>query len=507
MRAGGLRQKLELSSATPAVAPADLLFGLGLRPAADIVRVLWPSGILQTELAAGEGATGQTSISMAELDRKPSSCPYLFTWNGTRFEFITDFMGGGEMGDWVAPAVWNQPDPDEYVRIRGDQLVPRDGRYELRVTNELEEALFLDRVQLVAVDHPTDVEVYPDEGLRAAPPPFRIYRTRGARPPLHATDDAGHDVLPEIRSLDRRYADAFALSSIRGYAASHTLTLDLGPGTDHTVLLLTGWTDYAFSTDNVAAVQSGLAMQPPIVQVKDATGSWRTVIADMGFPVGRPQTIVVDLTGRFGASQALPREVRIVTNMRIYWDQIRVAEADAGAPARVTRLDPSSAQLRARGFSAEASPDGREPYGYDYTRVTANAPWKVPAGRYTRYGDVLPLVRRGDDMYAIASPGDEVALTFSGSALPAAPRGWSRTYFLYADGYSKEMNIRSATPDAVAPLPFHAMRGYPYGPGEHYPDTARHRAYVSGYNTRIVAAPVPSLERSAASAADARRPR
>jgi subtilisin family serine protease len=130
---------------------------------------------------------------MTELDRKPSSCPYLFTWNGTRFEFVTDFLGGGEIGDWVAPSAWNHPDPDEYVRIRGDQLAPRDGRYELRVTNELEEAMFLDRVQLLVIDHPRPVEVFPNEGLRDPPrPAFRIHATRGAHPPLRATDDHGH---------------------------------------------------------------------------------------------------------------------------------------------------------------------------------------------------------------------------------------------------------------------------------------------------------------------------
>ena len=55
------------------------------------------------------------------------------------------------------------------MRIRGDQLRARDGRYELRVTNELEEALFVDRLQLVAIEHPPAVEVHPSEGLvRAA---------------------------------------------------------------------------------------------------------------------------------------------------------------------------------------------------------------------------------------------------------------------------------------------------------------------------------------------------
>ena len=52
MRAGALRGKLETSAATPAIAPVDLLFGLGRRTAADSVRVLWPSGILQSELAS-----------------------------------------------------------------------------------------------------------------------------------------------------------------------------------------------------------------------------------------------------------------------------------------------------------------------------------------------------------------------------------------------------------------------------------------------------------------------
>src|SRR5439155_24815242 len=314
-----LRQKPGISSAAPASAPSDLLFGLGPRATADIVRVLWPSGILQTELVPAAAAPGPVRVTLTELDRKPSSCPFLFTWNGVRFEFVTDFLGGGEMGDWVAPSVWNHPDPDEYVRIRGDALRPRDGRYEIRVTNELEEAMFVDRLQLVAVDHPAGVEVFPEEGLKTRPPPFKLIATKGARPPSRAFDEHGYDVLPLISTLDRRYPDDFGLLPIRGYAAPHSLTLDLGVTTDRVVLLLTGWTDYAFSSDNVAASQRGLALSPPSLQVKDASGYWRTVIDDIGVPVGRPQTIVVDLSGKF-LSPA--REVRIQTNMRIYWDQI-----------------------------------------------------------------------------------------------------------------------------------------------------------------------------------------
>ncbi|MCA1604518.1 MAG: CRTAC1 family protein, partial [Acidobacteria bacterium] len=203
LRAGSLLQKLETSSASPPAAPADILFGLGKRLTADAVRVIWPAGIVQAETeiarAAGSGATGPRTgslviLDVTELDRKPSSCPYLYAWNGERFEFITDFLGAGEMGYLEEPGRHNTPDADEYVRIRADQLKERSGRYELRVTNELEEALFADRFQLIAVDHPQGVEVYPNEGMTHPPRPFKLYATRDAHPPLTAVDDHGNDV-------------------------------------------------------------------------------------------------------------------------------------------------------------------------------------------------------------------------------------------------------------------------------------------------------------------------
>jgi Flp pilus assembly protein TadD len=492
LRAGSLRQTMETSSASPAVAPADVIFGLGARTGADAIRVLWPSGIVQAETPTAPLRRASV-VPITELDRKPSSCPFLFTWNGTRFEFVTDFMGGGEMGDWVAPALWNQPDPDEYVRIGDDQLKPRNGRYELRITNELEEVLFVDRLQLVAVDHPARVSVYPNEGLRQPPrQPFQLISTRNARPPLRAVDEHGHDVLARITALDRRYPDDFGLLPIRGYAAPHELTLDLGAVGNNPVLLLTGWTDYAFSSDNVAASQSRIDAASPSLQVKDGAGAWRTVVADVGIPVGRPQTIAISLAGTFPSSS---REVRLLTNMRVYWDQILVADGGGAAP-RLTRLDAAGAELHWRGFSREVTPDGREPIGYDYQQVSTAMPWKSFVGRYTREGDVRPLLGRVDDLFVISRPGDEIALSFDARALPPLQSGWTRSFLLYAHGYSKEMNPRSASPDTVGPLPFRKMTKYPYGPEEHYPDTKPYRDYLQQYNTRVVMRALPSVETS-----------
>ena len=99
-------------------------------------------------------------------------------------------------------------------------------------------------------------------------------------------------------------------------------------------------------------------------------------------------------------------------------------------------------------------------------------------------------------MFVIARDGDEVALTFDASALEPLPEGWTRTYFLRADGFSKEMDINSAIPDTVEPLPFHGMTGYPYGKDEHYPDTPAHRQYRESYNTRVIVRSIPLIEAS-----------
>jgi tetratricopeptide (TPR) repeat protein len=491
VRAGSLKQKIETSSASPAAAPADVIFGLGKRTAADAVRVLWPAGILQSETEPGKASRdrGSRVAAITEIDRKPSSCPYLFTWNGERFEFVTDFLGGGEMGYWEAPGVRNHPDPDEYVRIRENQLKIHNGKLELRITNELEEVLYLDHVRLLAVEHAADVEVFPNEGMTEPPRSYRLFATRGAHPPLAAHDEHGHDVLNSIARLDRTYPNDFALHPIRGYAEPHALTLDLGSvSAGRTLLLLTGWTDYAFSSDNVAAHQAGLRLLPPRLEVRDVKGNWVTAIEDIGIPVGRPQTMVVDLTGKFPTSS---REVRIVTNMRINWDQILVDDSGARVDEPLKRLTLSEAQLRWRGFSRESSPDGREPFLYDYDRVSPFSPWKVLPGKYTREGDVRELIGASDDMFVVARPGDEIALSFDASSLKPLGKDRKRTFLLYADGFSKEMDINSASPDCVEPLPFHGMKSYPESK---YPAEQRRRAYIERFNTRLVAAPLPRLE-------------
>ncbi|HYN23789.1 MAG TPA: hypothetical protein VES69_01950, partial [Pyrinomonadaceae bacterium] len=132
-------------------------------------------------------------------------------------------------------------------------------------------------------------------------------------------------------------------------------------------------------------------------------------------------------------------------------------------------------------------------FGYDYYHVAFTSPWKVMTGHYTREGNVLELLSQSDDMFVISRPGDELRISFDATRLPFLAAGWKRTFLLYANGFSKEMDINSASPDQVAPLPFHGMSRYPYTWPEHYPLTDERRKYIEQYNTRVVTSPVPSI--------------
>ena len=164
-----------------------------------------------------------------------------------------------------------------------------------------------------------------------------------------------------------------ALPSQRLAAAESSGRQSVAKARPNIVLIISddhGWTDYSFSGDNVAAHQLGLRMTPPSLQVQDADGSWRTVMPEIGFPVGRPQTVVVDLTGKVPSSARL---VRIVTTMRVYWDAVTIGAIDARVQPTMTLIDPVVSMLRWRGFSEPHSSDGKEPFGADYTRVSASS--------------------------------------------------------------------------------------------------------------------------------------
>lgn len=442
--------------------PARLHFGAGANPRADYVRLEWPDATLQSEL---DVATDQ-QMRIAKVARKASSCPVLFSWSGERFEFVTDFLGVGGLGFFVAPGVYAPPDPTEDVRIPPELVKPQAGRYALRVAEPLEEVTYLDELHLLAYDHPRRSEVYPDERFASAPPfptgrPHAIDRKIF---PVAARDDRGHDVLERLLAIDRRQVEPPVDPRFVGYARDHWIELDFGdrlrslPVGAHPVLFLYGWVEYTYSHVNYAAYQAGITMRPPAIEVPDGRGGWRVAVPDAGFPAGLPRMMTLDLSGLLLRGDA---RLRLATNMEIYWDQAFIAADAAGPKLAVHVLRLVRAELRPLGYPREYSPDGANPTLYDYQRVDHGARFKSMAGPVTPWGDVRALLHSGDDRFAIMRHGDEIALEFEASRLPEVPQGWTRTLVLHAEGYCKDMDLYTAFPETVEPLPYRSMKNYP----------------------------------------------
>jgi Tfp pilus assembly protein PilF len=462
-------------------------FGLGPHLKADVIRIEWPNGVPQSIYFPG------TDQDVIENEILKGSCAFLYTWDGTRFRFVTDVMWRSALGMPLglmaggaaayAPAGASQ----EYLRIPGDALRPRNGKYTLQLTEELWETAYADQLQLLAVDHPDSVDVFVDE--RFVPPgpvALRLFTVAKRHPPLSAVDDRGNDLLPALRDKDDRYVSNLTPLRYQGLVEPHALVMDLGAdaGADSSFLFLRGWIYPTDASINVAlSQQSQLAPTMPTLEVRDARGTWR-VVQTLGFPSGKDKTMVIPLSGIFPTAD---HHVRIRTNLQIYWDQAFVGRDVASSATRITRLHAASANLHFRGYSRTYRKGGRYgPWWFDYDSVTTTPMWRPIEGAFTRFGDVLPLLESSDDMYVIMAPGDEATLEFDAASSDSVPRGGTRDFLLYSDGWIKDSDLNTAYGTTVGPLPFHAIRQYPYARGDAYPSDSAHQRYLRQYNTRVV---------------------
>jgi DNA-binding SARP family transcriptional activator len=465
-------------------------FGLGPHLKADVLRVEWPNGVPQTAYFPG------SDQDVVESEMLKGSCALAYTWDGKRFRFVTDAMWRSALGmplglmgstSAFAPAGASQ----EYVRIPGDALAPRDGRYVLQLTEELWETAYADEVKLLTVDHPDSVDVFVDEKfVPPGPVTLRVFQVARRDYPLSATDERGNDVLPALRASDDVYVSNFVPTKYQGVVRTHDLILDLGEnaGSKDGFLFLRGWIYPTDASINVAlGQQPSIKVASPSLEVRDAAGRWRTAIPNIGFPSGKDKTLVVDLGAIFPTRD---HHVRIRTNMQIYWDEAFVSRVSAESPVKITTLTPVSADLHFRGFSRMYRKGGRYgPYWFAYDDVSKQSPWRPITGDFTRFGDVLPLLGKPDDMYVVMGPGDEATIQFDASSANSLPRGWKRDFLLYTDGWIKDSDLNTAFGTTVAPLPYHSIKSYPYAAGEQYPTDAPHQAYLRDYETRRMSLP------------------
>jgi len=481
--ANGLWQKWELPGASgyQTQAAPQILVGLGQAPGIDLLRILWPTGVLQDEIDLPQ----QPVIAMKEADRRGSSCPVLFAWDGHKYKFVTDVIGAGVVGHWFTPTRRNTPNPGEWVKVDGADVAPVNGKVSVRFMEPMEEVNYIDQLRLVGVDHPANVEVNPDERFLDDPPfaSGRVVASAGLRPPAGAWDGEGRDVLDVLSRRDHRFASGFKPLPFDGFANLHALTLDLGPldAQSPLRLLMTGYVNYFSATSLYAAWQARLKEIPPYVEAELPDGTWQRIPGDLGFPAGLERTIVVDLTGKLPAGT---RRIRLMTNLQIYWDQVLIDQSTE-AKARSTEAPLASATLRFRGYPKEIDLPSPGDLTYDYNLVSLTGSYQHERGSYTHMGDVTPLLTRIDDRFVVFGSGEEIAAEFDVAGLPALPEGWKRDYFFYANGYEKDMDWWDASPYTVAQMPFHAMSTYPYPKPEEYPSDADSLDYQLNWNDRF----------------------
>lgn len=487
----GIGAKVEMRSGdlyqTTVVTDPNVHFGIGSRGKTDVIRITWTNGVPQNIFSPG------TDQALIEAQTLKGSCPFLYTWNGSQYVFAKDIlwrsglgMPLGIMGGNTAYAFADAS--DDYIRIPGEMLKPKNGSYSIQVTSELWETIYFDKLQLVAVDHPDSVDIYVAEQF--SPPPFpgyQVYQVGRKQVPVSARDSRGNDVRSFISEKDDNYLAGHKPDKYQGITEMEDLILDPGrlSGSKALFLFLNGWIFPTDASINTALSQSdNLMVMPPVIQVVNRKGEWETIIDNLGFPMGKDKTVIADLTGKFLSGD---HRIRIRTNMEINWDYVFFSDEVSSAPVKSTVLDPVSADLHYRGFSASYRKGGRYgPHWFDYADVDKNTRWRDLTGNYTRYGDVMPLLREADNQYIISNAGDETSVTFDANILPELKNGWKRDFLIHSVGWVKDGDLNTAHGNTVMPLPFHGMKSYPPGARDYYPADPALQQYNREYNTRVV---------------------
>ena len=402
-------------------------------------------------------------------DSCSSSCPLVYSWNGTGYSYETDLQGPAisQIKKGARNVTLYQP---SYITL--GSLVPDAGnQYRVKIWESLIEATLLDEAKLLAVDYPQGYQIASSGAENTYyygyVDPFKIYTLKDPVSPITATDKLGNNVLATLQNVDDNPAPMTADDPDNYY------TLDFGTiqHPENAKLVIDAW-----QIINSKIYLSTVTIQP-YVEVVDENGNWIKV-KSFGMPMGDLKTMIVDLSNKF-----LSSDHRIRLHLGIKKAQIWVIDKirlDDSTPVsiNVQELAASSADLQVGGHAIKDM-------NTEQHRILVNEQ-SLPAhtgyygfGNFTRLGEAGELLTQRDDKYVIMNYADMLDMTFPALAAPQA--GMTRGFILKADNYYKEFKEYKY----LEPLPFHGMSDYPPPPPEAYPTDLDHNQYRQDYNTRI----------------------
>ncbi len=448
--------------------------GLGGIEQMDTVRVVWTNGVVDNKLDVVQSAE---PIRLVEKMVEAGSCGFLFAWNGSGFDFVTDTLGNSPLGLSLKRNVLLDADPDEFVLIGHEKdLASRGGKYVFEMAECYREVLYVDQVHLVAVDHAVADEVFANDKLMPAPfPKSRLWQLESMQPASLALGDDGIDRTEAVQAIDGQFAPPGPPMQIRGMCQPMALTMQFDatePG--QYMLALTGWLRYGSASVNIAMSQNNsLSIIPPKLEIEQADGTWQPIDAVVGMPAGKTKTILCPL----GELEGGPCRLRLTTTFEIRWDRIAIGRtAEPIDDLKVQTLAPDRASIHWLGFPEMKSDAPGHPITPDYANRSDQPPWReVPQGWCTRYGDVTALLSDRDDQLVILNSGDSVSLEFDSTQLQPVPPGMARSFFFYSVGWDRDMDHNVVGGDQVLPLPAGTTS-----------DSVEPEAWRIEYNTRWV---------------------
>ncbi len=418
-----------------------------------------------------------------------ASCPSLFIWNGTDYNYVTEISNAGWLGyiDHITSdgtIVHGGGTPWDYIKIDKNMLASTDGHFDMALFQQWDELFYVDSAYLLAVDHPAGTDVYTtmsnylNKGLND-----QIYTVNknDLITPLSATNEKGENVLPQISQIDKVFTPGSngLVSPSWDNPTLNRLTLDLGDlsAASQIKLVVNGMVDwgdpapyYTWIEGFKAAAAKGLVPNgteiyaAPTMEVMDANGNWLQVAQDRQMPMPadfNARSFAVNLTGLFPQG-IKDYQIRITNFFNVTFDYIAV-DLSTQENVTVQKITPTASLTQ---IWDTLSPS---------------------TGAFTRYGDVTPLLQEADDMYVIGRQGDQIDLQFSTANLAPVKDGMERDYFFIVACWFKDppKGWGYGFDFTVDPLPFIAMSGFPYTSAESYPTDAAHIAYLKEYNTRI----------------------
>ena len=434
----------------PSQSLMPVMFGSGGAVVADYAELVWSDGVTQSEIGLNFGELHQ----IEEVQRQLASCPVVFVWNGEKYEFVSDVLGVAALGYFAAPGVTAPVRAKERLLLPDALLKPRNGKFEVKIGEPMEEILYLDSAALLYFELPDAWSLTLDERLsvKSDEPSSEPIYFQEIFHPVRAESNIEPDVLEAIATTNKVAVDPGPVDSrfigLLANESSLMIEFDRELPEDDAVLIADGWVEFPYSQTSFSAYQANETFRAPTIEARSRGGEWHVVVDEFGFPGGMPRQMALPLPDLPKGTNAL----RFRSNLEIYWDSIRVVREEKLMDSLSKRIAPSKAVVRTAGFAYRTTGPQRTPY-YDYDNRLTRGDSKHAAGFYTSMGDAMALVKQTDSAVAIVGSGEEIHLEFE---VPNPPmKGYHRYYALEFQGWAKDMDLYTVSGDTVEPLPSH----------------------------------------------------